>query len=67
MKTNLFSPVPSLIEERYTAPDKVDEMLRDIVSSTSKRNRELEQSVNHLKTELLTCNIEIKNLLDAIK
>lgn len=54
------------IQQRYTAPERVDEMIKDIVSS-SKRNRERDQSVQQIQAQLKTCNTEIKNLLDAIK
>ncbi len=55
------------IEQRYTAPDKVEVLINDISSNISKKNKEVDKSMVNFKRQLSNCDLEIKRLLDAIK
>lgn len=55
------------IEQRYTAPEKVEVLIGDISSNISKKNKEIDRSIASLKRQLSNCDLEIKRLLDAIK
>ena len=55
------------IESRYTAPDKVDDLLKDIEQKAALKNKEVDKSISIVESQLKKCNTEIKHLLDAIK
>ena len=59
--------IVSEIEKQYTTPDKIDEIAKNIISSVSKNNRDLDKSLSNLESQLKKCDLEIKRLLDAIK
>jgi len=55
------------IEERYTTPEKVDELVRDITQSVKTKNKELDDSISALSKQLKDYDVQITRLLDAIK
>lgn len=55
------------IEQRYTAPEKIEELVKNISTHLATINKEKEKSISEHQTELNKANNEIKNLLEAIK
>jgi len=57
----------SEIEQRYTTPDRVDELISNITKSVQTKHSEFDKMVDGYNKQAKECDVQIKRLLDAIK
>jgi hypothetical protein len=55
------------IEQRYTAPDKLDKIISDLSNKIRDNNLSVTKDINTVEKNIKLHNHEIKNLLNAIK
>lgn len=55
------------IQSRYTTPEKVDELIKDVTKNAKSKNKEVDRSISEMQSNLRKISQEIQHLLDAIK
>jgi site-specific DNA recombinase len=55
------------IQTRYTTPEKIEELIKDVTTNAKSKNTETDRAIAELSANLRKINQEIQRLLDAIK
>ena len=63
----LESTVLSMVRERYTAPDRLDSLVRQVISRLKESSQDYTRILNDLRQHRQKLEIEKQRLLDAIK
>ncbi|MHB1421208.1 MAG: recombinase family protein [Bacillota bacterium] len=63
----LEQSILATIDERYTTPDRIEELIADISAKASTRNKDLNKEITTLEGKVKANNTSVKRLLEAIK